>query len=132
MQQNGDADRNVGMVFAARTGPLGSAVHFWEYSASQDGCIRAGHTLLVPRTPSAAVLVGGQAALEQMGALRAAPDPKMTSISAMPPDRSGAGRARGAEYSVFCTAQAGVHQDQEGHPSLFMQSVMGSMQNTKR
>gem|GEM_PF-4963329 len=26
----------MGMVFAARTGPLGSAVHFWEYSASQD------------------------------------------------------------------------------------------------
>lgn len=41
------------MGFAARTGPLGSTVHFWEYSASQDGCIRAGHTLLVPRTPSA-------------------------------------------------------------------------------
>ena len=41
------------MVFAARTGPLGSTVHFWEYSADQDGCIRAGHTILVPRTPSA-------------------------------------------------------------------------------
>ena len=40
------------MVFAARTGPLGSTVHFWEYSASQDGCIRAGHTILIPRTPS--------------------------------------------------------------------------------
>ena len=40
------------MVFAARTGPLGSTVHFWEYSASQDGCIHAGHTILVPRTPS--------------------------------------------------------------------------------
>jgi hypothetical protein len=40
------------MVFAARTGPLGSAVHFWEYSASQDDCIRAGHTILIPRTPS--------------------------------------------------------------------------------
>lgn len=49
---------------------------------------------------------------------RAAPDPKMTSISAMPPDRSGTGRARGAEYSVFCTARAGVHQDQEEHPSF--------------
>ena len=64
--------------------------------------------------------------------LRAAPDPKMTSTSTMPPDCSGTGRARGAEYSVFCTARAGVHQDQEEHPSLFMQSVMGSMQNTKR
>ena len=120
------------MVFAARTGPLGSAVHFWEYSASQDGCIRAGHTLLVPRTPSAAVLVGGQAALEQMGALRATPDPKMTSVSAMPPNCSGTGRARGAEYSVFCTAQAGVHQGRKEHLSFFMQSATGSMQNTER
>lgn len=63
---------------------------------------------------------------------RATSDPKMTSISAMLPDCSGTGRARGAEYSVFCTARAGVHQDQEEYPSLFMQSVMGSMQNTKR
>lgn len=40
------------MVFVARTGPLGSTVHFWEFSAGQGGCIRAGHTLLVPKTPS--------------------------------------------------------------------------------
>ena len=39
------------MVFTARSGPLGSTVHFFEYSAGQDGCIRAGHTILVPRTP---------------------------------------------------------------------------------
>ena len=52
VQQNGDADSDLGMVFAARTGPLGSSVHFWEYSADQDGCIRAGHTLLAPKTPS--------------------------------------------------------------------------------
>lgn len=57
--------------------------------------------------------------------LRAAPDPKMTSISATLLSRSGTGRARGAEYSVFCTARAGVHQDQEEHPSLFMQSCNG-------
>lgn len=53
VQQNGDADSDMGMVFAARTGPPGSTVHFWEYSADQDGCIRTGHSLLVPRTPSA-------------------------------------------------------------------------------
>lgn len=40
------------MVFTARSGPLGSTVHFFEYSAGQDGCIRAGQTILVPRTPS--------------------------------------------------------------------------------
>ncbi len=51
VQQNDDADSDLGMVFAARTGPLGSSVHFWEFSAGQDGCIRAGHTILVPRTP---------------------------------------------------------------------------------
>ena len=42
----------MGMVFVARTGPPGSTVHFWEYSAGQGGCIRAGHTILVPKTPS--------------------------------------------------------------------------------
>jgi hypothetical protein len=52
VQQNGDVDSDMGMVFAARTGPPGSTVHFWEYSAEQNGCIRAGQTILVPRTPS--------------------------------------------------------------------------------
>ena len=79
-----------------------------------------------------AVLVGGQTPLEQMGILRAVPDHKMSSSSAMLPDCSGADGACVAEYSVFCTAQAGVHQDQKEHPSLFMQSVMESMQNAKR
>lgn len=64
--------------------------------------------------------------------LRVAPDPKMTSISVMLFNCSGTGGACGAEYSVFCTAQAGVHQGQKEHPNLFMQSVMGSMQNTMR
>ena len=132
VQQNGDADRNVGMVFAARTGPLGSAVHFWEYSASQDDCIRAGHTILIPRTPSTGDLSRRQTPSRQKGMPRAVPEPKMTSISATLLSRSGTGGARGAEYSVFCTARAGVHQDQEEYPSLLMQSVMGSMQNTKR
>ena len=54
----------------------------------------------------------------------AAPEHKMTSISVTLLGRSGTGRARGAEYSVFCTAQAGVHQGQKEHPGLFMQSVM--------
>ena len=54
-----------------------------------------------------AVLVGGQTLLGQMGVLRAVPEPKMTSISVTLLSRSGTGRARGAEYSVFCTAQAG-------------------------
>ena len=79
-----------------------------------------------------AILVGGQTPLGQIGVLRAVPDHKMSSSSAMLPDCSGAGGACVAEYSVFCTARAGVHQDQKEHPSLFMQSAMDSMQNTKR
>ena len=63
---------------------------------------------------------------------RVAPEPEMTSISTTLPDCGGADGACVAEYSVFCTAQAGVHQDQKEHPSLFMQSAMESMQNTKR
>ena len=39
----------MGMVFVASTGPQGSAVHFWEDSASQDDCIRAGHTIFGPK-----------------------------------------------------------------------------------
>ena len=79
-----------------------------------------------------AVLVGGQTLLGQMGVLRAVPEPKMTSISVTLLSRSGTGRARGAEYSVFCTAQAGVHQGRKEHLSFFMQSATGSMQNTMR
>lgn len=79
-----------------------------------------------------AVLVGGQTPLGQMGVLRAVPEPKMTSISVTLLSRSGTGRARGAEYSVFCTAQAGVHQGRKEHLSFFMQSATGSMQNAKR
>lgn len=65
-----------------------------------------------------AVLVGGQTLLGQMGVLRAVPEPKMTSISVTLLSRSGTGRARGAEYSVFCTAQAGVHQGRKEHLSF--------------
>lgn len=54
----------------------------------------------------------------------------MTSISATLPNRSGTDGACGAEYSVFCTARTGVHQDPEEHPNLYMQFVMESMQNT--
>ncbi len=132
VQQNGDADRNVGMVFTARSGPLGSTVHFFEYSAGQDGCIRAGQTILVPRMPSIGDLGRRANPVRTKGVPRAAPGPKMTSISAMPSDCSGTSRAHGAEYSVFCTAQAGVHRDRKEYLHFFMQSATGSMQNAKR
>ena len=79
-----------------------------------------------------AIWVGRQSSSRQTSVPRATSDPKMTSISAMLLNCSGTGGACGAEYSVFCTAQAGVHKDQKEHPSLFMQSAMESMQNTKR
>jgi hypothetical protein len=132
VQQNGDADSDMGMVFAARTGPPGSTVHFWEYSAEQNGCIRAGQTILVPRTPSTGNLGRQANPVRTKNMFRVAPDPKMTSISVMLFNCSGTDGACGAEYSVFCTAQAGVHKGQKEHPSLFMQSAMESMQNTKR
>lgn len=75
-----------------------------------------------------AIWVGRQTPSGHKGMPRACPDAKMTSIPMTLPDRNGADRARSAEYSVFCTAQAGVHQGQKEHPNLFMQSVMGSMQ----
>lgn len=63
--------------------------------------------------------------------LRVAPDPKMTLVYAMLANCSGTGGTCRAEYSVFCTAQAGVHKGQKEHPTLFMQCAMESMQNTK-
>ena len=70
-----------------------------------------------------AVLVGGQTPLGQMGVLRAVPEPKMTSISVTLLSRSGTGRARGAEYSVFCTGQDGVPQENTAVSRKYIQSV---------
>ena len=103
------------MVFVASTGPLGSTVHFWEFSAGRDKCIRTGRIELVPRMPSIGDLGRRANPVRTKGVPRAAPGPKMTSISAMPSDCSGTSRAHGAEYSVFCTAQAGVHRDRKEH-----------------
>ena len=79
-----------------------------------------------------AIWVGRQTSSRQINMSRVAPDPKMTLISAMLANCSGTGGTCRAEYSVFCTAQAGVHQDRKEHLSFFMQSATGSMQNTKR
>ena len=132
VQQNGDADSDMGMVFAARTGPPGSTVHFLEYSAGQDDCIRTGHSLLAPRMSSTGNLDRQTDLVETNRHVCVAPDPKITSISAMLLNCSGTGGTCVAEYSVFCTAQAGVHKGQKEHPGLFMQSAMENMQNTKR
>lgn len=64
------------------------------------------------------IWIGRQTSSRQIDMSRATPNHKMTSSSAILPDRSGAGRACGAEYSVFCTAQAGVHQDQKNQSNF--------------
>lgn len=66
-----------------------------------------------------AVLVGGQTPLGQMGVLRAVPEPKMTSISVTLLSRSGTGRARGAEYSVFLHGPGGGTSGPERTSQLF-------------
>lgn len=62
-----------------------------------------------------AIWVGRQTSSRQINMSRVAPDPKMTLISAMLANCSGTGGTCRAEYSVFCTAQAGVHQDRKEH-----------------
>lgn len=82
----------------ARTTVYAPDIPYWP-----QGCLRP------------AIWISRQTSSRQINMSRVAPDPKMTSISAMPPDCSGTGRAHGAEYSIFCTAQAGVHQDRKEH-----------------
>ena len=66
-----------------------------------------------------AIWVGRQTSSRQINMSRVAPDPKMTLISAMLAiNCSGTGGTCRAEYSVFCTAQAGVHQDRKEHLSF--------------
>lgn len=103
------------MVFAARTGPLGSSVHFGSFHQARTAAYAPDTPYWSQRRLRPAIWVDGQTPSGQKGVPRAAPNPKMTSISAMPPDCSDTGRAHGAEYSIFCTAQAGVHQDRKEH-----------------
>lgn len=79
-----------------------------------------------------AIWVGRQTSSRRINMSRVAPDPKMTLISAMLANCSGTGGTCVAEYSVFCTAQAGVHKDQKEHPILFLQSAMERVCKTPR
>ena len=99
-------------------GPMGCAVHFLEYSAS----IRAQEGFRAVLERRLRHKFGRFVQFRTFFRARYVPGRLQRAQIVLTP----------AEYSVFCTARAGVHQDQEKYPSLFMQSVMGSMQNTKR
>lgn len=117
--------------FTARTGPPGRAVHFWEYSAGRGGCIRAGSVFLGQRGPSTRNLgwrTGSGAAMTCVSR-RAGPQNDVDCVAS--PIRGVAGRDRDAEYSGFCTVQAGVRLDGKGHPRLFMHDASEIMQDNR-
>lgn len=69
-----------------------------------------------------AILVGRQTPSGQKGMPRAAPEHKMTSISATLLSRSGTGRARGAEYSVFARRGRGHIRIRKNIPTFLCNS----------
>lgn len=102
--------------FTACTGPPGCAVHFREFSASRGGCIRAGSVYLISRDPSTGDL-GRQAAYGvAIARVSRRAVPQSDAGRAMLPVRGVAGGGRDAEYSGFCTVQAGVRWDGRGAP----------------
>lgn len=78
-----------------------------------------------------AIWIGRQTSSRQINMSRVAPEPKMTSISAMLVNCSGTGGTCVAEFSVFCTAQAGVHKSQKEHP-IFLCNLQWKVCKTPR
>ena len=106
--------------FTARTGPPGRAVHFREFSASRGGCIRAGSVYLISRDPSTGDL-GWQTAYDvAIARVSRRAVPQSDAGRAMLPVRGVAGGGRDAEYSGFCTVQAGVRWDGKGRPPVYL------------
>lgn len=110
-------------------GPLGCTVHFWEYSANQGDCIRVGSVYLSPLDHLTDKL-GWQTALGTLKirvSRRAGPqngaDRAVSSICDV------ADGAHDAEYSGFCTVQAGVRWGEKEYPRLFMHGTDENMQN---
>ena len=97
--------------FTARTGPPGRAVHFREFSASRGGCIRAGSVYLISRDPSTGDLGWQTAYGVAIARVSRRAVPQSDAGRAMLPVRGVAGGGRDAEYSGFCTVQAGVRWD---------------------
>lgn len=102
--------------FTARTGPPGRAVHFWEYSAGRGGCIRAISVFLGQRDHSTGNLgwrMASGAAITRVSR-RAGSQNDADRVAS--PICGVAGGGHDAEYSGFCTVQAGVRLDGKGHP----------------
>ena len=117
--------------FTACTGPPGCAVHFRELSASRGGCIRAGSVYLISQDPSTGDL-GRQAAYGvAIARVSRRAVPQSDAGRAMLPVRGVAGGGRDAEYSGFCTVQAGVRWDGKGRPHLFMHGTSENMQDNR-
>lgn len=122
---------DVSVFFTACTGPPGCTVHFWEYSAGRGGCIRTGSVFLGQRDPSTGYLgwrTGSGAAISRVSR-RAGP--QNDADRAASPIRGVADGDRDAEYSGFCTVQAGVRWDGKGCPRLFMHDASEIMQDNR-
>lgn len=117
--------------FTARTGPPGRAVHFREFSASRGGCIRAGSAYLISRDPLTGDLGWQTAYGVAIARVSRRAVPQSDAGRAMLPVRGVAGGDRDAEYSDFCTVQAGVRWDGKGRPRLFMHGTSENMQNNR-
>ena len=117
--------------FTARTGPPGRAVHFWEYSAGRGGCIRAISVFLGQRDHSTGNLgwrMASGAAITRVSR-RAGSQNDADRVAS--PICGVAGGGHDAEYSGFCTFQAGVRLDGKGHPRLFMHGASEIMQDNR-
>lgn len=117
--------------FTARTGPPGRAVHFREFSASRGGCIRAGSAYLISRDPLTGDLGWQTAYGVAIARVSRRAVPQSDAGRAMLPVRGVAGGGRDAEYSGFCTVQAGVRWDGKGCPRLFMHGTSENMQDNR-
>lgn len=117
--------------FTARTGPPGRAVHFREFSASRGGCIRAGSAYLISRDPLTGDLGWQTAYGVAIARVSRRAVPQSDAGRAMLPVRGVAGGGRDAEYSGFCTVQAGVRWDRKGRPRLFMHGTSENMQDNR-
>lgn len=117
--------------FTARTGPPGRAVHFREFSASRGGCIRAGSAYLISRDPLTGDLGCQTAYGVAIARVSRRAVPQSDAGRAMLPVRGVAGGGRDAEYSGFCTVQAGVRWDGKGRPRLFMHGTSENMQDNR-
>lgn len=122
---------DASVFFTARTGPPGRAVHFWEFSASRGGCIRAGSVFLISRNPSTGDLGWRAAPGASIARVSRRALPQSDADRAAFPVCGAAGGGRDAENSGFCTARAGVRWGGKGRLRLFMHDLSEVMQDDR-